>query len=766
MSALYRAGEALGFSPEQVQTFVQFWNLNNPTIDQNAVKQKLQAHLLLSDRLIEEFLTTVNACTKEGVINYAAFCEQLWSDQHALEALAMLQYFQQRFFTKGEHKEEFMTKPTAFTEKNGGLIQDLASRHFQMIGERNMNVDANVTFMFGATSKTCQTYINNFLKQSEQHQMGTLYMFLSTRTLKIDTDNDDPEPNNTFVFKSEKNQRYIDYLQTHFLERYNAFMATRFPELFNPVKEPCEGMAMLERYQAVTNVPFEKSIETGAFIPVYTATTDSIDFYRAAAKQAYQTKKLPKHGTIALSSIQPYCLRYSKQMKVICQQIAREDTNLATLSGINCVAYGPSGRDAPELLAQRLAVSINIAYDEAVLELQKTAALNHHAVPKNILGGNYKPSPVMFFVSSNGDTQLALQTANILTRSNNRQCIMVPLTKTASDCIAKNTIADRVVVQRLAEVLGENIELQKVLSAEQLAKVNTFISQQGAKQLYIGMPSQLDEEKALQLAQTTDVACTFAYEHLFQPAKDHRLWAHKGKMEKNTKLRFATPVAQASKLFASRTHVISHSSFNGINQQLTLNKTEQEIQALLKVKQAHTFISGTTQPHEVDAEFVNALLTELVNHPTIEVRFGIHPGVSDMGVYLKSLLSVCHNHQNIEDRFKIILSPVIKSKMNEQDLAAITKSEFMLQADVSGTEAAETANRVAQAVPGALTNRAVIRGKPTYYHREKSHLPLDWFAKDIATFFQSSKHTPHKLEELELDADISAAEALARKILG
>ncbi len=161
------------------------------------------------------------------------------------------------------------------------------------------------------------------------------------------------------------------------------------------------------------------------------------------------------------------------------------------------------------------------------------------------------------------------------------------------------------------------------------------------------------------------------------------------------------------------------------------------------------FISGTTQPVEVDQELLKALLEEISTgkYEHVQLRFGMHPGVKSADDYLNGLLKVCADYPKTKNQFKIILTPQFKSKLRSS-----ISSEFILEADISGPDAAEVADRIAQAVPGALLNEAALKGKPAYFHKQSSvpYLPSSLFSGDIKVFFTAKTGTVRSYAELEL----------------
>lgn len=172
--------------------------------------------------------------------------------------------------------------------------------------------------------------------------------------------------------------------------------------------------------------------------------------------------------------------------------------------------------------------------------------------------------------------------------------------------------------------------------------------------------------------------------------------------------------------------------------------------------------SGTTQPIDVDSELVSAILNELASnrYPNLQIRFGLHPGISNKESYLSTLLGICAQYPHLSAQFKIILPPLIEEQVKSED---ILNNSFIVRANVSGPQAANAGAKVAQAVPGALLNESVIKGKPSYFHKETAepYLPRDFFSKNIQAFFSATTNSkPRTKKELGLN-DSTTAENMA-----
>lgn len=165
------------------------------------------------------------------------------------------------------------------------------------------------------------------------------------------------------------------------------------------------------------------------------------------------------------------------------------------------------------------------------------------------------------------------------------------------------------------------------------------------------------------------------------------------------------------------------------------------------------FVSSTTQAVKIDEEFLDCLLQELPKHPHIQVRLGLHPGIQDLDTYLTSILSICRKYSELDKQFKIILPDDFLKRLKTP--AAFVDNpayqNLFLRAAINGQESSSVADRVAQAVPGALLNQAALEGKPAFASSGNPYLPKECFSSDAFTFFSEKRKPPRTPETLNLD---------------
>lgn len=762
-SALYESGKAFGFNTEQVEALVFFWDLPNKTSED--IRAILKQRLQLSHHLIEQFLQTYSACMNESQFNIPAFCHQLWSTKQTLEASALFLYFQQQYFTKSSIQES-STRITPFIEKqeNAEKIRSFANTIFDMCAERSIEDQPVLTLLLGGKAKTCALYYRYFLK----NELKNPWIFLSTRLLSNDA-TDNPISTPEFEYNPNLTQTYHSYLKEHYIERYNQFLARNFPNI-EPITEPTEGLVMFERYEKTFNRSFEIAYDSKLINAIYTGTAYAIDFYRQALKQAVEKQILQPNATIALSSLQPYLSYYEALFDVIKNELAiqlgRDGNYLNTIQGI---AYGPSNEPEPAIIAQRIAAIIDINYPNATINLKKRLGFdNAGIILKESLRANYSAKPLLFVCSSEGDRKLAELTIRRLSHAG-RQCTILSL------AIPSITRSLREFTKTLEHVsMLEELNNKPILECHE-KEIATYIHRCGFSSAYIGLPSADTDEMAYKVALALDIPIIFVNEWMSIPPKSHTVWRYRDALIAKPKIHFTESLATSNVFPADRRSIISHPSL-ALSPAVSMSAEEQlRVRDLLVVPSKYplVIISGTTREQNVDMTFLTELLEELPNHPTIQMRYSIHPGIQNKLDYIEKLLLVAQQTRAKAEQFKIILNQAIVKDLEAYAVEQLKSSPWILMVDVSGPKATEASDGFAQAVQGANTNHCAKQKKPAFSRGNQPLLPNSWFADNPCHFFQAaSKYhqeevhlIAHNSEEIGINDEYTPDNILAQLML-
>lgn len=374
-----------------------------------------------------------------------------------------------------------------------------------------------------------------------------------------------------------------------------------------------------------------------------------------------------------------------------------------------------------------------------------------------------------FIISSNGDSDLAIETVKALQKKDYRsEIILLPLTETAIEQVEKSRL-DKVTVMPIDAITGDkNTLTQDKLTEYHLSLITNYLTDHEVKRSYIGIPSS-NNEKPYQIAQKTDIPCVISNEYMFYD-KNHLFWVWLNALVLSKNISFAVPLPATKKIINSvsakevQCFVIGHLS---IDRAFATNATDIDkanVLSVLQVKptQELTLVAGTTQKTETDIDFIQALLESIQQYPNIQLRFAIHPGVKDQNAYLTEIVRACNRYQDALPQFKIILPQKIRNKLNDSELA---QHDVFLHGEVAGPVAAAVADRVCQAVPGAIPNEYALKGKPSFVHLNNSYMPREIFASNLQQFFTQKPQQPCNRTSLGLESEASAAENMASLVM-
>jgi hypothetical protein len=381
---------------------------------------------------------------------------------------------------------------------------------------------------------------------------------------------------------------------------------------------------------------------------------------------------------------------------------------------------------------------------------------------------------IAFFVSSAGDTDLALASAKVL-RKQGYQTTFIPLSKTAEDRVQAAAKLAPISQQSFYDLIMLNPDYGRVLrwTNKQTQRIQSFLVREQFSHIYVGVPSERDSEMAFQIAEKLHaIPALLSSEFMFRPHPQHSIWKHLPKMQKNTNLHWSVPLKKVQQDFAldeQRTHITGHLSIDRALQPLQGDSARTKRDLAVTADQILVFMSSTTQPIDCDRRFLNTILAEAPKHTPIQIRLGLHPGIKDLDQYLDVII------RNYEDagspeQLRIILPPTWRAKFKQPELH-ISNPKFaslFIFEEINGEKAAAAAEMVIQAVPGALLNEATVRGKPVYTTLSKEEepcLPCERFASSPARLFGSREPLqPLSREDLGLSSH-TAGEANASALL-
>ena len=364
---------------------------------------------------------------------------------------------------------------------------------------------------------------------------------------------------------------------------------------------------------------------------------------------------------------------------------------------------------------------------------------------------------IAFFVSSIGDTDLALSTIKSMEHRGQNATLLIALTEIAEQRINNFQSSSIVLKDTLSAILGVETKSIELCSEEQLAIIIQYIKDKNINYAYFGVPS-VNNAIPFQIAEALEeTQILMAYEFMFK-LDTHCLWQYLPKLKNKPNIHWALPLLNAVDDFRSvddsKIHITGHLSIdNAYSCDSTRNLAKIRDDLQVSTSSELAFVSGTTQPVSTDIEFLECLLAELPNHPNVQVRLGLHPGRRDLEDYVSAMLTVYIKYPRAYAQFKIILPNDLLHKFARPELSINNPllNHVFLRIDIKGVDASFAADKVAQAVPGALLNQAAIEGKPSYSHSGKPYLPEQCFANNLAAFFSGTRQPLREREDLGLN---------------
>jgi hypothetical protein len=367
---------------------------------------------------------------------------------------------------------------------------------------------------------------------------------------------------------------------------------------------------------------------------------------------------------------------------------------------------------------------------------------------------------IAWFISSTGDTDLALATADEIQRQ-------FPAEKIFLIAISAPAITQTAALpQPLTRLLLRDIINSKVsktptlINTTQIEKIIAFIKANSIRHVFLGVAS-FNNEIPFQIAQQLQIPHTIVYEYMFKPQL-HKMWDYVGELATNSLCSFAVTLPKSAedikKYNANATiKLIGHLS---IDRALTKTDIDHQLKEKLEINPQEDFIflSGSSMPDAADHKFMQAFLDAYTGENAEQpLRFGLHPGTQNVTHYLESLLALCARYPGVTSHIKFVLPPDIHKKVTSK-----LQSKLLLPSSLPNQTVSQLASKIAQVVPGALLNEAIIQGKPGFIYDTSTqvYLPEAWFKQNVSAFLRGVRQTPHSREELGLE-NLTAPQALA-----
>ena len=381
---------------------------------------------------------------------------------------------------------------------------------------------------------------------------------------------------------------------------------------------------------------------------------------------------------------------------------------------------------------------------------------------------------IALFVRDTGDTNLALETAKYL-RQQGHQTVFISLSKTAETLIlnaAKLALLQHKSIYELLHCNPEVIKLQRC-THKQLVKIMKFLREEGITHVYLGVPSDQDNEITYQIAERLRHTPLIVSEYMFRPPATHKIWSHLPKLKQNPHLHWGVPLLPAQidfDLGLDHTHHNGHLSIDRgiapITEDIPTIRKELGIAADELLLVMSTVSAKRQDQISDDIAFLQTLLDELIRQPKVQLRLSLHPGIDDLDAYLAQL-SDLYTNNGAPSRFQVILQPALYKRLRNPE-ALHKNNALFLYKNISGSQAVAAADYMSQAVPGGLLNEIAVRGKQVYTQlspTEPPYLPSECFALSPARFFSAGHRATLTKSSLGLKEGVSAGQACASALL-
>lgn len=160
-----------------------------------------------------------------------------------------------------------------------------------------------------------------------------------------------------------------------------------------------------------------------------------------------------------------------------------------------------------------------------------------------------------------------------------------------------------------------------------------------------------------------------------------------------------------------KTSIVGHTIFHQIS---TINIPNIRGQLNFQTDESFLFFSGSKSEND-DLELLQEIFTHMQSdaYPCTKIIIGLHPGMTDMLLYLKQLSSLIECY-NLTGRVKYILSDTMLNSIG----GVIINERDAIRANINGNDAAKASHGVASVLPATLANQAYLDNLPVYIARD------------------------------------------------
>ncbi|MES2142559.1 MAG: hypothetical protein V4471_06755 [Pseudomonadota bacterium] len=352
----------------------------------------------------------------------------------------------------------------------------------------------------------------------------------------------------------------------------------------------------------------------------------------------------------------------------------------------------------------------------------------------------------LFVSHSVGDSAALIATAKSFIKKNSEHKIIVLAIGNAAEkkwneaLLSNAELKNSVFIKTLDSSLKNKAETTSLEADEfktfQTAVLDPIIQEEKIENVLIGTPSQNKAGLAFQIAEY--LSHHFKNDHLFIyndylfKENDHCYWETLERTKKwSQNVTHLVPLPKTRKVIHAinpslQVEVVGHPSIDTSLSRGEVNKAHVQESLAIKGSQSLLFISGSKDLAK-DKALLEALFQALEKdpNPELELRLGVHPGITDPNNYITGILNLIAQFPSINQHIKLFVKPSLITQLS----LTHSNEKYILSSLFNSDDVAHIADGVASTPPSTLFTVAALQGKPAYYHEadKRSYLPSTSF---------------------------------------
>jgi len=373
---------------------------------------------------------------------------------------------------------------------------------------------------------------------------------------------------------------------------------------------------------------------------------------------------------------------------------------------------------------------------------------------------------------STGDTNALLEVAKSLPPD--EQIYMFSIGSAATKILTDATLRHNITVIHANNLLKNNQGdyEDSAFTAEQLQTLKDYFQSLPIDRVLIGTPSKSHATTYLQMGEYFSNNSAIVYKAIFNDylfeEPEHSYWLKLRLLAESPQeylwlfnyywlapiLEVANRIQRISPVL--KTSIVGHTIFT---QTTTHNNVDIREKLTLAPDEPFICYSGS-KIAEDDIELIQAIFSKMQDnsYQQIKMIIGLHPGMSNMLIYLNQLSQLI-TENNLIGRVKYIVNNAVSKNLGEN----IPNTRDAILANLGGNDIAKASNGVVSVLPATLANQAYLDGLPVYIARdiEKAYL-FSHYENDLEKFFSHVASQEKKSIYIEGVPECPIGEAIIR----